>query len=410
MTLITRKQDLEQLSSEIAKNKRCAIDLEFIPERTYEPVLCLVQVATDHSAHLIDPLVMADLSVLWETLSMEDVLVVLHAANQDLELIYNLSALTPQNVFDTQIGAGFAGFGYPVGYGKLLNQLLGVSIAKTESFTDWTNRPLTQSQLEYATEDVLHLLPMYDRLCEILVEAGRFEWAQEECKRYLDVEQYKRDKTLAYLRVKGASSLSRRGLAVLQSLCDWRNFEAQRINKPSRSIISDNVLIELCRKPPRDVSEIQRIRGVRPDQARGYGSQLLAAIDAGLSLPDDKCPVWPSSRVPPKRDVLIGDVLFAALKVMTYEADLATELLATRDDVQTLVRLFREDKVNGSTLPLLSGWRWELAGRKLCSMLSGAPLMVSFDTQSDPPVRIEQMLIRENEQHQLTQTQTAAES
>ena len=264
MALITKEADLNQLCDKLAQCSRCGIDLEFVPERTYEPVLCLVQIATEDGAHLVDPLVLPNLSrAVGCSPTAKTCWWILHAGNQDLDLIYSLCGNVPQNVFDTQIAAGFGGFGYPIGYGKLLNQLLGVSIAKTESYTDWTTRPLTPSQIEYATEDVLHLLPMYDKLCERLTESGRLEWVLEECRRLSNGDRYEKDKSLDFLRVKGASSLSRRGLAVLQALCDWRNAEARRVNRPTKSVVSDNTLLELARKPPRQIADIQRIRGVR---------------------------------------------------------------------------------------------------------------------------------------------------
>jgi ribonuclease D len=389
MVLITKEKELAEICRQIGEDRRCAIDLEFVPERTYEPVLCLIQIATTAGAALVDPLAGLDLSPLWQALNQEGILVVLHAGSQDLELIYALSGNIPINVFDTQIAAGFAGFGYPIGYGKLLNQLLGVTIAKTESFTDWTTRPLTDSQVEYAIEDVLHLLPMYDELCEQLRRIGRLEWAVEECKRLSNADRYVRDKTQDFLRIKGASALNRRGLAVLQTLCSWRNSEARRVNRPAKSIVADNTLLELARRPPREVSEIQRIRGVRIDQIRAYGSPMLTAIEKGKAVPDADCPIWPSSRIPPKREVLLADMLFACLKVMTYEIDLATELVATRDELQTLIKVVREGKSESNGLPLLQGWRKEIAGGKLLQMLDGAPLMVTCSTQSDPPIIME---------------------
>jgi ribonuclease D len=389
MALITRESALRELSEKVLKAKRCAIDLEFVPERTYEPVLCLVQVATEDGAHLVDPLAITDLSPLWDALNSDDMLVVLHAGSQDLDLIYGLSGSVPQNVFDTQIAAGFAGFGYPVGYGKLLNQLLSVSIAKSESFTDWTTRPLTDSQIEYAIDDVTHLLPMYEKLTEKLKELGRFDWVLEECIRLSNIERYQHDKSQDFLRVKGASSLSRRGLAVLQCLCDWRNSEARRVNRPARSVISDNTLLELARKPPKEVNDIQRIRGIRIDQIRAHGQQMMQSIEQGRRIQEEECPTWPSSRIPPKKEVLLADVLFAGLKVMTYDVDVATELVATRDDLQALVRLHREGKLDVARLPLLQGWRWEMAGKKLASLLEGSELTMKFNPRNDPPVQIQ---------------------
>jgi ribonuclease D len=388
MSIITDQSELRTLCNEIDSSGRCAMDLEFIPERTFEPVLCLVQVATDHSAHIVDPLALPDLTILWERICDPRILVVLHAANQDLDLVYGLSGLVPQNIFDTQIGAGFGGFGYPIGYGKLLSQLLGVTIAKTESFTDWLGRPLTHSQIEYALEDVCHLLPMYDKLCGILKEQGRLSWAEEECKRYVLAEKYQRDRSNDYLRIKGASGLNRRGLAVLQSLSDWRNKEALRANKPTKSILADNSLVEVSRRPPQNISDIQRIRGIRPDQIRTFGNLMLKAVEKGMQIPETELPSWPSSRIPPKREVLLADYMFAILKVIAYNADIATELVCTRDDLQALVRAHREHALDSSPLPLLQGWRRDMAGERLIKLLDGAPFTVTIDNNADPPIQL----------------------
>jgi ribonuclease D len=389
MSIITKKNDLENICQEIDKAGRCAIDLEFIPERTYAPILCLVQVATDTNAYVIDPVALPDLSQLWDRISDPHVLVVLHAANQDLDIINALSGKVPQNIFDTQIGAGFAGLGYPLGYGKLLNQLLAIAIDKTESFTDWLTRPLTDAQMKYAIDDVCHLLPIYDRLRENLEELGRLTWAEEECKRYVDAARYERDHSLDFLRVKGSSGLNRRGLAVLQALCEWRNKEAARMNKPLKSVLSDNTLLELCRRPPRQLSEIQRVRSIRPDQVKNFGQAILASVETGMKTPEAQLPTWPSSRMPAKKDVLIADMLFAVLKVFAYQSDLATELVGTRDDVQALVRVFREEGTEKSALPLLHGWRWTMAGQHLWAVLEGKPFTTTCDDKMDPPVRID---------------------
>lgn len=394
--MITKTADLNDLCTQIDAAGRFAIDLEFIPERNYSPVLCLIQVAVEDQAFLIDPLAIKDLDPLWGRVADSTILKVIHAAGQDLDLIYGQSGLVPKNIFDTQIGAGFAGFGYPVGYGKLLHMLLNVYIAKTESFTDWLIRPLTEAQIQYATEDVCHLLGMYDRLVKALKHRGRLDWAKEECLRYEDEELYKRDRSREFLKIKGANSLDRRGLAVLQQLCLWRDDEARRINRPARSVLGDNILLELAR---RRNQELQKIRGVRPDQIRAYSSQLQETIKSGLALSDEHLPNWPSSRVPPKGDVLVGDLLFAVLKVIAYDYELAPELVATRDELQFLVRAHREKRVGKHVPPdafeqrdppeisLLEGWRNNVAGHILLKLLDGASVSVAFDG-GEPPVQL----------------------
>jgi ribonuclease D len=230
---------------------------------------------------------------------------------------------------------------------------------------------------------------MYDKLCNVLKDQGRLSWANEECKRYVQEEKYHRDHSLDFLRIKGASGLNKRGLAVLQALSEWRNAEAERVNKPTKSILSDNTVIELARRPPKEASDILRIRGVRPDQIRSYGNALITAVQTGLKLPETELPVWPSSRIPPKREVLLADYLFVILKVIAYRSDIATELVCTRDDLQALVRIHKDNAIKESSLPLLHGWRWDMAGATLCKILDGTPFAVSIDKEADPPIKLD---------------------
>lgn len=388
MPLITTSNALEDLCKEIDECGRFAIDLEFIPERTYRPVLCLVQVATDKGVHLIDPLVMQDLMPLWQRFHDEKIRTVIHAASQDLDLIYDQFNTLPGNIFDTQVASGFAGLGYQIGYGRLVAQLLNISLSKTESFTDWLTRPLTDAQLSYASDDVRHLLPLYDEISQRLKSMGRFEWADEECKRYCAPEHFETEVKDAYLKVKGASVLDRRGLAVLNHVYNWRDQTAQRLNKPPRTILTDSLMVEVSRKPPNKVEDLGRIRGMRPDQIKGFGAAIVRASNEGKATPDNELPQWPSSRGPSKRDVLVGDMLFAVLKVIAYEEDLATELLSTRDDLQQLIKLHRENKLKERATPLIKGWRYELAGKKLISMLEGNDLKVSIGAADRSPIEL----------------------
>jgi ribonuclease D len=240
----------------------------------------------------------------------------------------------------------------------------------------------------YAIEDVKHLLDIHDQLCKQLEQMGRLSWATEECKRYSDPARYDKDRSMDFLRIKGASALNRKTLGVLQALCDWRHEEAMRVNKPIKSILSDNTLLELARRPPRQIDDIKRVRSIRPDQVRNFGTGITRATEKGLGTPENLLPTWPSSRMPPKKDVLIADMLFALLKVFAYQAELATELVGTRDDVQAFVRAFRDGKKAASSLPLLHGWRWDLAGSSLWSVLEATPVTIICDDNLEPPVKI----------------------
>lgn len=384
MSIIVNQQQLDDLCARIDKSKRFCLDMEFIPEKTYSTELCLIQVALDDFVTIIDPLVVPDLKPLWERIADPEILVVLHAAEQDLDLVYSNSGLVPQNIVDTQIAAGFAGFGYPIGYAKLLQTLLQVSISKTESYTDWMIRPLSQDQIEYALDDVRHLLPLWDRIETNLKKLNRLPWALEECERYNQQDTYVKDRTRQFMRVKGASSLPRRGLAVLQQLYWWRDGEASKHNKPVRSIISDNILLELSRRPPQKMEDMQRLRSIRPDQIRHYGGEIMGAVKTGMTVSLEECPAWPHSSAPTKKDVLQADQLYAVLKVICYDLDLAPELVATRDEIQLLIRIHRGEKEDNGKLPLLTGWRKEFAGQQLIDILDGATVSWKFGSNKHP--------------------------
>lgn len=390
--LVVTSQAFAEVLTLIEKERFFGIDLEFIPERTYYPIICLIQVAVADRVFLIDPLKLknAELFPLWEMIANPEILKILHAGTQDLTIAFQRSGLIPQNIFDTQIAAGFLGFGYPVGYGKLLSAVANVHLSKTESFTDWQLRPLSQSQIEYAIGDVAHLLELYQQLKNNLVNRGRLAWAEDECQSYSKESFYVKEQGREFLRIKGAQSLSNRKLAVLQALTLFREEEAKRLDKPARTILNDNILLEIARKPPQVVEEIKRIRGIRPDQLSNLGSRLLKVTKDALALPDDQCPSWPQGKAPSKNEVLVADILYTILKLKAQEADLAPELVATRDEVQSLVKMGRELEITAPLEPgklsLTTGWRHELAGETLWKILGGGDVNLKINLKHASPV------------------------
>lgn len=390
MSLINTNAELEQLCQHLAKQQRFGIDMEFIPERTYLPQLCLIQISVEHDVWLVDPLAFPNLSKLWELMANPDITKILHAAEQDLWLINQHSGLIPQNIFDTQIAAGFIGLGYPLGYGKLTYTMLGKELAKSESFTDWAERPLSQSQLSYAHDDVRYLCDLADELLSALEQRNRLRWAIDECSKYTVESYYDKEEALEFLRVKGASSLNRRGLAVLRELTAWRHEQAAQANRPVKTLLNDNILIELAKHPPRKVADISRIRGIRPDLVKRYGDSVLAAVDQGLGLPETECPRWPAGRSLTKQETMLADMLFFILKVLIYNEDVATELVATRTSIESLVKYHSEGRLDKrrAGLPLLNGWRWELAGKYLVDILQGSSINLAIGNDN-LPVRLQ---------------------
>ncbi|MBX9690748.1 MAG: ribonuclease D, partial [Cyanobacteria bacterium] len=379
VTLVSDSSGLDRLCKHLDEYKTGAFDFEFIPERTYFPLLCLVQVCVEDTAYIVDPLKLKDLTALWKRIADPEIKCIFHAGSQDLELAFGLSGLVPSNIFDTQIMAGFAGLGYSAGYGRLLSQVLEVEIPKTESFSDWQARPLSDAQIEYAVNDVIHLEPLCDEIMDRLVEQGRLDWAMEECKAYEELDTYERDKEQDFMRIKGASSLTPRGLAILRELWWWRDDTARRINRPARSVLADSGMLELAKRRVDSIESLKKMRGLRADTIKGFGKDLFEAIMAGKAVPDSECPVWPSGKVPYKSELLAGDFLYLMLKCRAMEIGLAPEHLTTRDELQSLLKCHKSGELSDtSEFKLLKGWRYEYAGQLVLSLLDGQSVQVKI--------------------------------
>jgi ribonuclease D len=348
---------------------QAAIDLEFMWERTYAPVACLAQVATPRGVHLIDPIGGAPLLPVAELVADPGVEVVMHAPSADLTLLGMAYGLRPARLQDVQITAGFVGLGAGQGLGTLLERVLGVRLDKGERYTDWTRRPLSGAQLEYAAADVQHLLQLHRELAGRAEALGRGDWvAEEHGRRYGPDARLVPDPETAWRRVKGQGRLSARDRAVLASLAAWREEEARRRDKPASWIVPDRTLVEIARRRPADRGALESERGL-PDRIRGATTDgLLAALRAGAAAEPMAAPAPPTAELQQRLEVLapLGAVLVGA---RAAAVDLAPSLLATRDEIVAfLVAAIRGD-VDGQ--PLASGWRREIAGDALIELAQG---------------------------------------
>lgn len=390
MRIITKEQELKPLLDLIDEHKTVALDLEFVPERTYYPVLCLVQCCIKGEAFIVDPFKVEDLSELWQRVCDQSVKSIFHAASQDLLIIFQQSNLMPKNIFDTQVAAGFAGWGYSAGYRKLLQEVLGVFIPKTESFSDWQARPLTDSQLEYAINDVIHLEPLADDIESSLKKLGRLEWAMEECLSYESEDYYKPDRSREFFRIKGSNKLKGRALAILRELWTFRDQEARTLNKPPRLVLSDNALLEISRRQSKTIKELTKLRGIRSDQVHKYASEIAICVDDGLAIPQSECPSLPSGKPPIRSEVLSGDFIYLLLKNFADELNLATEHLSTRDEIMSLIRA-KPQSLDGEIegIRLTRGWRRKVVGEKIIKVIEGAPVQLNIDNNSNSPRNLE---------------------
>lgn len=366
---VSTDDGLRELVQRIAASPLVGIDTEFMREKTYFARLCLVQVATEDVCAIIDPLAIGDMGPLCALLGDASVMKVFHAGSQDLEIFYRAcdAAVTP--VFDTQVAATLAGFPQQVGYGALVHDVLGVKLDKGDSYTDWSRRPLTDTQVEYALNDVRYLPGLYRSLTERLGAEGRLGWLEADFERLADPATYEIDPRAQWKRVKRVSSLNRRQLAVAREVAAWRENEAIRRDVPKRWVLGDESVVEVARRAPRDERELQGIRGVSDRLGRGAARGVLAAVETGLAVPEEELPSLSKRRRPVCDIDASVDLMVAIVRKRARENGVAMPLLASRDDLERLAAGEHEGN------PLTEGWRRAMVGEELMRLLAGDLLL-----------------------------------
>lgn len=339
-----------------------AIDTEFHRERTYFPHAALVQIAWRDRTVLVDPLAVA-IAPLAEVLRGPGVAVA-HAAQQDLEVLDRECGEVPSQLFDTQLAAGFVGFSSP-SLMNLVERLLGRSLPKGDRLTDWTRRPLTAAQREYAASDVEHLLDLRSVLVSMLEERGRLEWAMEECQLLLERPREPQDPDTAWWRLKDSRSLRGTSRGVAQAVAAWRERRAASLDRPVRSVLPDLALMSIAHRPPRDESELRAARGVEPRHlGGGAGSEILAAVGAGQQLTPTK-PPRPGGDADLERSLRPAATLVSAwVGQLSRDLEIDPALVATRADIQALLR-------GDDDARLGRGWRGELVGEPIRRLVAG---------------------------------------
>lgn len=380
--LVTTPAALDALCRELAAAGSFGLDMEFQRETTYFPKLQLVQVAFGERVVIVDPLALPDLRPFYELMADPAVEKVFHAGGQDMEIVHIASGRVPRAVFDTQIGAALVGFGEQTSYGTLVSRILGVSLSKLETGTDWARRPLTPAQLDYARDDVRYLLEMRAAIGRRLEDLGRVSWASEEMAYYEQESTYVRDPATLYTRMKKTGRLNRRELAVLRELAIWRDREAAARDRPRARVVSDEVLADIARRAPTSVDELRLLRGLFPKEIKRSGEAIVAAVGRALALPKAEWPPIPSRRRDDEELAPTADLLDIALRARAMEADIGPSYLGGRQALTDLVRWVRDGAMDGEDPPkLLRGWRRELVGEHLVEIARGrGALSVDPDT------------------------------
>ncbi|MGJ8668548.1 MAG: ribonuclease D [Oceanococcus sp.] len=330
-----------------------ALDTEFMRERTYYPELCLIQAAIPGEIVLIDPLSEVDLKPLAQLMPLGPDKI-LHACRQDQEVLQAALSRVPQPLFDTQYAAALCGFAPQASYATLVNELCGVSLAKGATRTDWTRRPLSSAQLEYAADDVRYLHDIREQLTERLQRSKRFSWFTEDMQRVATQELDVNDDEV-WGRVKGKAQLQGRALAVLQALAAWRERLAKSSNRPRRWVLSDEALLALARAQPTSHQQLQQIKDVPEGVVRKQSDALLECIALAQ---DGEIPVL-DQRMP---DKALVKRLQQELRSVAEELQLDASVLATRSDLNALA-------LNGSSERLQQGWRHHVVNQALLAIL-----------------------------------------
>ncbi len=374
--LIEDSAAFEEILQECRRQRRIAFDTEFIRERRFKPQLCLIQLAVGDQVVAVDPFEVAGLDPLVDLLVDPDVLTIVHAGQQDMEIFFAGTDALPSNVFDTQIAAALLGYGDSIGYSRLVEELEGVRLSKAQTFTDWARRPLSDAQIRYALDDVIHLPSMCDKLTQDLDATGRRSWLEEELRVYEDPFFYRRDPATLYRRVKGAARLNRRELAVLRELARWREVEAERRDRPRNHIVADEVLVELARTKPRQIEKLRGMRGLHPQLVKRSAKAIVRAVGDGVELPPEEhpAPIEKSSKDPALG--LVVDLLETFLKARAQELRIGAGYLATRTELHELARRQRAGEIErddeaARDIRALRGWRRELIGEDLIGLLEG---------------------------------------
>jgi ribonuclease D len=361
--------ELQSLARELQGAPLLALDTEFVREYQYYPQLEIVQLATPEIQAIVDYRATGTLEPLAGILADPETLKVFHAGSQDLEIFFNLSGTVPAPLFDTQVAAAMVGLGTQVGYARLVESLLGRTLTKSETLTDWARRPLSPAQIDYALDDVRYLLAVYEELSARLKKMGRDQWLEDEWAAMADPAAYRRvSPQEAYRRVQGANRLKPRELAILREVAAWREQEAARRDRVPTHIVRDNLMIELARRAPATTAQLKDIRGLHPREIERQGEAILQAIHKGQSLPRDQWPRQPDRNELSEQESSLVALMQAWLRARAAEADIAPSYLASAADLKELVASEPQER---ETLEVLRGWRRRLVGADLLALIEG---------------------------------------
>jgi ribonuclease D len=365
--MIETTAELEAACKELAKSEFITIDTEFLRETTFWPELCLIQMASPTQEVLVDPLAKGiDLAPFFELMANPAVLKVFHAARQDIEIIVNRGNLIPHPIFDTQVAAMVCGFGDSVSYDQLVSRITGEHIDKSSRFTDWSRRPLSDKQLDYAIADVTHLRDVYLSLKQQLEREGRASWVAEEMAILEARETYEIHPDDAWQRLKMRLRKPQE-LAVLKYVAAWREREARARNVPRARVLKDDAIYEIAQQQPKDAEALSRLRTVPKGWERSTsGGAVVEAVNEALALPKSEMPHLPRHAQAPEGTAAAAELLKVLLKLIAEKHGVATKVIANSEDIE---RIAAEGEK--ADVAALHGWRRDLFGEAALQLING---------------------------------------
>jgi ribonuclease D len=357
--IVTTDIELAELISRLESVPVIGLDTEFLRERTYRAELCLVQLASADLAVCVDPLAVKGVSKLGPLLGANGPIKVMHASRQDLEVLCPDVGLT-QPVFDTQVAAALTGLPSQIGYGDLVKRMLGKELSKAHTRTDWSRRPLSDEQVEYALDDVRYLIPLKEKLEEELARLGRLEWLREELEPLTDIRSLMVEPEQAWLRVKGLRGFDEARTRLARSLAAWRERRAIERNRPRGWILEDTALREIVARVPRTLDQLASVPELPGGVIKHCGEELLECVRLA-DVPNPPPPLPARSRPDPTRNILVKK-LSALNQTIAAEVGVSPEVLATRRDLEQLAD-------GALDAPVLQGWRKAIVGERLLAAL-----------------------------------------
>jgi ribonuclease D len=379
MNLITTTADLAAACERMSRHTFVTVDTEFLRETTYYPLLCVAQIATSDEAVVIDALAQdISLTPFFQLMANESVLKVFHAARQDIEIVWHQAKLIPRPIFDTQVAAMVLGYGDSISYDQLVQRITGDAIDKSNRFTDWSRRPLSPAQVNYATSDVTHLRQVFLSLSEDLRKRGRSDWVGEEMEVLTSPNTYRSEPETAWERLKTRVRKPKE-LSVLMEVAAWREREAQSRDVPRGRVLKDEAIGDIATHAPTSMEKLAALRSLpRGFERSKWGSEIVEAVKRGLARDPAQLPKLEKPR-PGVNGSATVELLKVLLRMVSEQHGVAAKVIATVEDLE---RIAVDDRAD---VPALHGWRREMFGEQAIALKRGR-LALAMDKGRVVPV------------------------